>query len=193
MPKARLDGRRLTRCTNIPGYEKKTNKGVFDDAQQELANREIALCKEVTRWIDDDRDQIVDLLLSPQGMARGYLLKWVEWAEKRGMPTLPAPTEYSNDQERDLKLWANFRALVDYICTTKEKVTGQLLVLKGTIEREKKKGEYVPLDVPNGEVDRVMRIWDALEEAYEDVMNTEDYYYGVLAKLGLSYAHPNEE
>lgn len=191
MPKASLDGRRKTRCSNIPGYEKKAKKGVFDDEQQELANREIALCKEVTRWIDDDRDRIVDLLLSPEGMARGYLSKWVEWAEKRDMPTLPAPTEYANDQERDMKLRANFKALVDHVC--EKKVTGLLLTLKGTIERkDKRTGDWVPLDPPNGEVDRVMRIWDDLEEAYADVMDAEDLYYDVLAKLGLSYAHPNE-
>ena len=46
---------------------------------------------------------------------------------------------------------------------------------------------------PNGEVDRVMRIWQALEEAYEEVMDTEDYDHVVLAKIGLNYAHPNEE
>ena len=192
MPKASLTGERLTRCTNIRGYEKKKKKGVFADAQEELADREIALCAEVTKWINSDRDKIVDLLLSPQGMARGYLYKWVEYAEKKGMPTLPASTEYANGEERDRKLRANFRTLVDHVCTTKEKVTGQLMVLKGTIYQPKG-GQLIRLAKPNGEVDRVMRIWDDLVNAYEEVVNTDDYYYGVIAKLGLSYAHPNEQ
>ena len=194
MPKGSLKGARLTRCTNIKGYDKKITKrgsSVTDDEKDEF-DREAALCGEVTKWINDDRDKIVDLLLSPQGMTRGYLYKWVEYAEKKGMPTLPASTEYANDQERDRILRANFRALVDHVCTTKEKVVGQLLVLKGTIYQPKG-GQLIRLAKPNGEVDRVMRIWDDLEEAYAAVVNTEDYYYGVLAKLGLAYAHPNEE
>ena len=91
------------------------------------------------------------------------------------------------------KLRANFTALVDRAC--KEKVTSLLLTLKGTILREKKRGsgEYVKLVEPNGEVDRVMRIWDVLDEAYEDVMENEgEDFYGVKAQIGLAYAHPNE-
>jgi len=192
MPKARLDGRRLTRCSNMPGYKKKIENGAYLNGQTEEYNREAALCQEVTHWISNDRDKIVDLLLSPQGMARGYLLRWVEWAYKYDMPTLPAPSDYANDQQRDTFLRANFTALVDRVC--EEKVDGLLLTLKGTILREKKKGtdEYVPPVEPNGEVDRVMRIWPALEEAYEEVMDTEDYDHLVLAKIGLDYAHPNE-
>jgi len=190
MPKARLDGRRQTRCTNLRGYEKKKDKGALFDAQAELAEREIALCKEVARWIKDDPDKIVDLLLSPQGTARGYLSKWVAWADKHGMPTLPA--EYANEEERDQKLRANFRALVDRVCKPKAQITGLLLTLKGTMLRKNGSGADVPLVEPNGEVDRVMRIWDVLDEAYEDVMDTKDYDYEVLAKIGLAYAHPNE-
>lgn len=189
MPKARLDGRRLTRCSNMPGYKKKIENGAYLNGQTELYNREAALCQEVGRWIENDRDKIVDLLLSPQGMARGYLLKWVEYAEKRDMPTLPAPSDYANDQQRDTFLRANFTALVDHVC--EKKVDSLLLTLKGTIER-KKGTDFVPVDVPNGEVDRVMRIWPALEEAYEEVMDTEDYDHVVLAKIGLDYVHPNE-
>lgn len=192
MPKARTDGLRLTRCTNMPGYEKKAKKGVFDDAQKELYNREAALCEEVSEWINSDRDEIVDLLLSPQGMARGYLYKWVEYAEKRDIPTLPGPSDYANGQQRDTFLRANFTELVKHVCN--EKVTGLLLTLKGEILRNRKKGstEYVPLVEPNGEVDRVMRIWPVLKKAYEDVVVDDVISFKELAKVGLEYVHPNE-
>ena len=158
-------------------------------AQTEFYNREAALCQEVSHWISDERDKIVDLLLSPQGMARGYLLKWVKWANTRGVPTLP--DEYANEEERDQKLRANFTALVDRVC--KEKDTGLLLTLKGAIFLKKAGKAPVRLVEPNGEVDRVMRIWDILDEAYEDVMENEGAdFYGVKAQIGLAYAHPNE-
>ena len=192
MPKARLDGRRVTRCSNMPGYKKKIENGAYLNGQTEFYDREAALCQEVTKWIDSKRYKIVDLLLSPQGMARGYLSKWVEWAYKNGMPTLPAPSEYANEEERDQKLRANFTALVDHVCAAKKGVTGLLLTLKGSIGREKGT-EFVLLVEPNGEVDRVMRIWPALEDAYEDVMDTEVMYFDELAKIGLDYVHPNEE
>ena len=131
MPKARLDGRRVTRCSNMPGYKKKIENGAYLNGQTEFYDREAALCQEVTKWIDSKRYKIVDLLLSPQGMARGYLSKWVEWAYKNGMPTLPAPSEYANEEERDQKLRANFTALVDHVCAAKKGVTGLLLTLKG--------------------------------------------------------------
>lgn len=189
MPKARLDGQRATRCSNMPGYKKKIKSGAYLSAQTEFYNREAALCQEVSHWISDEREKIVDLLLSPQGMARGYLLKWVQWADTRGVPTLP--DEYANEEERDQKLRANFTALVDRVC--KEKVTGLLLTLKGTILLEKKGKAPVRLVEPNGEVDRVMRIWDVLDEAYEDVMENEGVdFYGIKAQIGLAYAHPNE-
>ena len=188
MPKARLDGQRATRCSNMPGYKKKIKSGAYLSAQTEFYNREAALCQEVSHWISDEREKIVDLLLSPQGMARGYLLKWVQWADTRGVPTLP--DEYANEEERDQKLRANFTALVDRVC--KEKDTGLLLTLKGTMLRKNGSGEFVPLVTPNGEVDRVMRIWDVLDEAYEDVMDTDVVYFDELAKIGLAYAHPNE-
>ena len=190
MPKARLDGLRPVRCSNMPGYKKKVEKGVFADAQEVFYDREDALCQEVSHWISYERDKIVDLLLSPQGTARGYLSKWVQWADKQGMPTLP--DEYANEEERDQKLRANFRALVDRVCKPKAQITGLLLTLKGTIYLTKPGKLPVRLVDPNGEVDRVMRIWDVLEEAYEDVMKTDVIYFDELAKIGLAYAHPNE-
>ena len=70
----------------------------------------------------------------------------------------------------------------------------ELETLKGRILLEKKGSkELVPLVEPNGEVDRVMRIWDVLDEAYEDVMENEGAdFYGIKAQIGLAYAHPNE-
>ena len=161
--------------------------------EQELRQRESALCNIVENWMKNDRDKIVNLILSPQGMARGYLDVWVRYGDKQKMPMMP-DTTYTDEADRERKLRANFRALVDHAVANKS--ANQLKTLKGDIYvtrmRDRKK-EFVPLEIPNGEVDRVMRIWDELKAGYLVQIPNGGSNYNGIAMYGLQYVHPNED
>lgn len=190
MPKQTQSGLRVTRCSNMEGYMNKKSSEL-PRLEQELRQREWALCNIVENWIKNDREKIVNLILSPQGMARGYLDVWVRYGDKQKMPMMP--DTYTDDADRERKLKANFRAIVDHAVANKG--VNQLKTLKGDIYvtriRDRKK-EFVPLETPNGEVDRVMRIWDEAKAGYlVQIPNGEGNYNGI-AMYGLQYVHPNE-
>lgn len=192
--KQRKDKIRMARCANMEGYEKNLQGGHYNDEPraQEMYDREKALCDEIANWIRKDREKIVNLILSPQGTSRGYLDKWVRYANAKGMPMLPE--EYANEADREDKLRKNCLAIVEKVETdTSTNTKNVLTTLKGNVYYEKKSDkQLVPTLLPNGEVDRVMRIWDVMEEAASKVMGSTRLGRNSLVQLGLGYAHPNE-
>jgi hypothetical protein len=178
----------------MKAYKKALDDGIYGNGPlaKTIFRRETALCEEISKWIKEDREKIVDLILSPQGMSRGYLNKWVRYANANGMPTLPE--ENANVGERDRQLRSNFLKIVQKVANdTPTKTQNVLTTLKGDVYYKRKKdGELVPTALPNGEVDRVMRIWDVVEEAAREVMDGALLDRDMLVQFGLMYVHPNE-